>query len=83
MPPKRKKTSRFDYPVIVERIRAAQQAAGRSTLDLCSAAGIAPSAWYRKSLRRGSSFSLDELASIAEALDAPAGWPFIDWRSAP
>jgi len=55
---------------------------GRATnYEVGEAVGLSGSAWYRKLHRRGSTFTLEEFGSIAEALDAPEGWPFVEWRA--
>ena len=81
MAPKRTRRARFDYAQIVERIEEAREKRGRSTKALGEAVGLSGSAWYRKLHRRGSTFTLEEFGSIAEALDAPEGWPFVEWRA--
>lgn len=71
---------RFRYAVIIERIEKARSRLGLSTRELAARAGLEGSAWYRKMRQTGSSFTLEEFGRIADALDAPEGWPFVEWR---
>ena len=73
-----KRKPRFDHDEIAARVEQARVRQGMQVKDLCAAARLAPFAWYKKTRRSGSTFTLDELSAIAEALDAPPGWPFVE-----
>jgi hypothetical protein len=73
------KRARFEYAVIVDRIRKAIERDGRPAKQVYEAAGIPTDRWYRKMRGDASTFTLDEFGRIADALDAPEGWPFVEW----
>lgn len=75
-----RRRSRFRYEQIVQRVERAREEKAISTKALAEQVGITGSAWYRKLRDNGSRFTLDEFGAIAEALDAPEGWPFVEWE---
>lgn len=74
------KHQRYDHAVIGLRVEAARVRCEVQVKDLCSAVGLPLPSWYKKTRCAGSTFTLDELGRIADALHAPAGWPFVDWK---
>ncbi len=75
-----KRRVRYDHDVIARRVEMARQKRGMLVKDLAEAAGLQMWAWYKKSRRANSTFTLAELSAIADALDAPEGWPFVEWK---
>jgi hypothetical protein len=41
--------------------------------------GISADDWYKRTGKRGTPFTVRELACIAEVLGAPRMWPFAEW----
>ena len=80
MPKKPRTRGRYNHDVIAERVECARQKSGMLVKDLAAAADLQTWAWYKKSRRLGSTFTLDELSAIADALNAPEGWPFVEWK---
>lgn len=78
----RKQQARFDYEAITARIAEACERAGKPAKQVYEAAGLTGDRWYRKMTGRGSTFTLDELGRVADALEAPPAWPFVDWDRA-
>lgn len=75
-----RKRLRYDHDVIALRVEKARQVRGMLVKDLADAAGLQAWAWYKKTRRAGSTFTLEELSHIADALGAPEGWPFVEWK---
>jgi hypothetical protein len=76
----------YSYRTVVDRIRAELDYRHRRDADLYRRLGISKDQWSRK-MRvnakgvggHGSSFTLDEIAKIADALHPGVpGWPFVD-----
>lgn len=81
----------YTYTDILRRIEQALGARGRGGrggkfhIDM----GMTKDQWWRKTHLnekgtggKGSSFTWEELTRLAALLDAPPGWPFIDWEHA-
>lgn len=76
-----KKPARFDPAEIGERVKKARRKKGLSTEALAAQVGIGKDSLYKK--QKGTQpWYMDEVSRIAELLEAPPGWPFIDWDAA-
>lgn len=76
-----KKPQRFDPAEIGGRVRKERRKRGLSTEKLAERVAIGADSLYKK--QRGvQPWGMDEVSRIAEAFDAPPGWPFIDWDAA-
>jgi hypothetical protein len=71
-------TGRFDERLIAARVEARRRAKGIEVKAICAEIGMEKWDWSRKVRLDNSSFSIAELSKIAEILDAPPGWPFLD-----
>lgn len=73
---------RFDPEEIGRRVRAARLAHDNMTSEkLGDLIGMAANTLAHKEVGT-SPFFLGELSRIADALDAPPLWPFLDWEAA-
>jgi hypothetical protein len=75
-----KQRGRFDYEQIVRRVEEHRARVGMPAKQLYEAVGLSGDKWYRKVRGQGSTFTLDEFGAIADVLEAPEGWPFVEWR---
>jgi hypothetical protein len=71
-------TGRYDERLIAARVEARRRAKRVEVKAMCADLGIEKWDWSRKVRLDNSSFSIAELSRIAEILDAPPGWPFLD-----
>lgn len=69
---------RYDLKVITSRIKHRMEAQGVPVKVMCDVLGIERWDWSRKVNITDSSFNYREISLIADRLDAPVGWPFID-----
>lgn len=75
------KPQRFDPKVIAARVRTAREAHDMTAKELAAAIGIGKDALFKKE-KAENPFYLDELSRIADALNAPSLWPFLEWDAA-
>lgn len=74
---------RYSYERVAEEIQAflnrkrGNQARIAEALDIQSA-----DVRHRMNQRKGSRFSIEEIAVIADVADAPVGWPWLKWEDA-
>lgn len=79
MPPKtRYPPGRFDIIEATGRIRDLMRARGVKPPAIYERLGMHRRTWSKKINLTGSEFTLNELGLIADALDAPTGWPILD-----
>ena len=71
-------TGRYDERLIAARVDARRRAMNVEVKQMCAELGIEKWDWSRKIRGDRSSFSISELSKIADLLQAPTGWPFVD-----
>jgi hypothetical protein len=76
------KGMRYSAAAIAERIKLRLADIGMEPKELYLTLGWDKSIWSRKIVTLATALSLRDLSEIAEKLDAPMGWPFVDWRVA-
>lgn len=69
---------RFDPVVITSRIKRRVEASEIPAKALYDLLGIEKWVWSKKINFNESSFNYREISILADTLDAPVGWPFID-----
>jgi transcriptional regulator with XRE-family HTH domain len=74
--------ARYSDEAVAERIDRARKQLGLTNKELAGKVGILEASWSRKMRGQGNTFTLTEIAAVADALEAPAGWPFVDWEYA-
>lgn len=75
--PSRGAGGRYDEVEIGRRIDRLRRDRGVEVKTICSALGLEKWDWSRKVRHKGSSFSIEEVARVADYLSAPYGWPFV------
>jgi transcriptional regulator with XRE-family HTH domain len=71
--------ARYSDEAVTERIEKARKKLGITNKEVAERVGIPLDRWSRKMRGAGNSFTLAEIAAVADALESPAGWPFVDW----
>lgn len=81
MPIQKNKTGgRYDIREITVRVDRLRAKRGVEAKDIYTLLGIDKSTWSNKMKMKRSALSIVEVGIIADFLDAPTGWPFIDER---
>lgn len=83
-PTRTEASERYAYAAVTKEIARVMEAMPRGTKKrLAAAAGLDQSAFrHRMQEYRNERFSYEEIGAIAAELNAPPGWPFIDWKLA-
>jgi predicted transcriptional regulator len=71
--------ARYTHEAVAKRIAEAVKQAGLTNKEVADRAAIPLDRWSRKIRVAGNSFTLEEVSRVADALEAPDGWPFVDW----
>jgi hypothetical protein len=76
--------TRYTYKAILDEVRLVVESMPRGTHRALGDACNLDHPGFSKRLAggRGYSFSIEHLGAIADALNAPPGWPFIPWNGA-
>jgi len=73
--------SRYDDKKIADIIEAKRIDAGLSVEQAAEVIGLANWSWYKKA-SGATPFKVVEIGRFATYVNAPTGWPFIDWLAA-
>lgn len=71
-------SGRYDERLIAARVEARRRVRRVEVKQICAELGMEKWDWSRKVRNDRSSFSIAELSRIAELLEGPTGWPFVD-----
>lgn len=72
--------TRYPYADVLAEVQRVVAAQPRGTSKALAAVCNLHSAGFSERLRGGGkAFSIEQLGAIADALGAPAGWPFVEW----
>lgn len=72
------KKPRWTLEVVTARVIARMKERNVPVKAACAALGIDAPSFSRKANLDRSGFTIDEFAQLADMLDAPPGWPFIE-----
>lgn len=72
--------TRYDMREICARVERRRRERKLEAKQAAGILGLKKWDWSRKVNNKGSTFTLAELAILADALEAPTGWPFVDER---
>jgi transcriptional regulator with XRE-family HTH domain len=75
---RKRRGARYTWEEIVARIERRREARGVTIKHLLGVLDIDEGSYSRKVNLSRSHFHMHELSALAEELDAPIGWPFID-----
>jgi transcriptional regulator with XRE-family HTH domain len=69
-------TNRYNSVEIAHRVEEAREKHNLKSDELAERIGLKPSQWYDR-VRGQVPFTVEELGALADALNAPPGWPFV------
>lgn len=72
---------RYDMSQILDRIEHLRHKRRLQRKDIAISVGISEAQFSKKMRQHLSTFTLEEIGAIADVLEAPPGWPFLDTES--
>lgn len=76
--PTKRRGNRYPTNTIADRMEQGRERADLTVEQAAEIIGLSASSWYKK-VDHITPFKIEECGRLAEAIGAPAGWPFLDW----